>query len=284
MRALVNDGATASREESPCTTTEELAKAVAASPRIRPPEHAPPVYRPAAFQQPPPPPGGASRASMNAVPMPPPALPGRTGQALKWAVSILLIVAIGLGSWQLADTLKSSENSSTSPTPTGQKAGQDPTTAPVPQPLAIQSVKDFDPLGDGGDGSETPSEVNNVSDGKADTFWETKGYARADLGGLKPGVGIIVDLGSAHTISSVKVDLVGDTSVDLMAAPDGTSTMPTELDGFTKVASGQGTTVTLKPTSKVTSRFVLVWLTNLPLTDEGTYPYRGKISEITVMG
>src|SRR5882757_2641753 len=48
MRALVNDGATASREDPPCTTPDELAKTVAGFPRIRPPEHAPPVYRPTA--------------------------------------------------------------------------------------------------------------------------------------------------------------------------------------------------------------------------------------------
>lgn len=279
MRALVNEGATASREESPCTTTEELAKAVAGIPRIRPPEHAAPVYRPTAFQQPPPPPGGATRAPMAAAPMPPPALAGRTGQALKWAVSTLLIVAIGLGSWQLADTLKSRESSSTSPTPTGQKAGQDPTTPPPPKPLAITNAKDFDPLGDG---SETPSEVNNVDDGKTSTFWQTDWYSRADLGGLKPGVGIIVDLGSAHNVSSVKVDFIGETSVDLMAAPAGTTTMPTSLDGFSKVASGTGSQVTLKPGSKVTSRYLLVWLTNLP-SDTGGH-YRGKISEINVTG
>ncbi|MGW7595348.1 serine/threonine protein kinase, partial [Streptomyces rubiginosohelvolus] len=38
MRALANDGATASRQEQPCTTPDELAKAVAAMPRIPPPE------------------------------------------------------------------------------------------------------------------------------------------------------------------------------------------------------------------------------------------------------
>lgn len=36
MRALANDGATASRQEQPCTTPDELAKAVAAMPRILP--------------------------------------------------------------------------------------------------------------------------------------------------------------------------------------------------------------------------------------------------------
>ncbi|KOG83369.1 serine/threonine protein kinase, partial [Streptomyces varsoviensis] len=54
MRALVNDGATASRQEQPCTTPEELAKAVAAMPRIRPPEPSfatPPSYQRTTYQQ-----------------------------------------------------------------------------------------------------------------------------------------------------------------------------------------------------------------------------------------
>nr|MDT0527261.1 serine/threonine protein kinase [Streptomyces sp. DSM 41633] len=54
MRALANDGATASRQEPPCTTPEELARAVAAMPRILPPEPtfaAQPVYRQPAYQR-----------------------------------------------------------------------------------------------------------------------------------------------------------------------------------------------------------------------------------------
>lgn len=54
MRALVNDGATASRQEQPCTTPDELAKAVATMPRIRPPEPtftAPPEYQRTTYQQ-----------------------------------------------------------------------------------------------------------------------------------------------------------------------------------------------------------------------------------------
>ena len=54
MRALVNDGATASRQEPPCTTPEELAKAVGGMPRIRPPEPAftaPPDYQRTTYQQ-----------------------------------------------------------------------------------------------------------------------------------------------------------------------------------------------------------------------------------------
>ncbi|MGW2845538.1 protein kinase family protein, partial [Streptomyces sp. NPDC001274] len=109
MRALANDGATASRQEQPCTTPDELAKAVAAMPRIRPPEPvftAPPEYQRTAYQQ-----GTYGRpqtgpaAAPAPVTVPPPPLQSRSGKVLKWAVSALLIAALGLGSWQLAETL-----------------------------------------------------------------------------------------------------------------------------------------------------------------------------------
>ncbi|WP_413966289.1 protein kinase family protein [Actinacidiphila polyblastidii] len=277
MRALVNDGATASREESPCTTPEELAKAVAGVPRIRPPEQ-PPAYQQAVFQAPAPPSRGAGRAPM-AAQAPPPTLPGRTGRALKWAVSALVIVAIGLGSWQLADTLKSREDQSTRTPPTGQKAGQDPTHA-APQRFRIAGVKDFDPLGDS---SENPTMVDRVDDQDMTTYWQTSWYTTADFGGLKDGVGVILDLGSVKKVSAVKVSLLGTgTSVDLMAAADGTSGEPTALDSFHKVANGSGTSVTLKPGSKVSTRYLLVWLTHLPPDSDGHF--RGRIAEINVTG
>ncbi|CAG6393509.1 protein kinase family protein [Streptomyces cocklensis] len=285
MRALVNDGATASREVPPCTTPEELAKAIAGIPRIRPPEHPAPVYQPPAFQQPPQPPTGATRytvAGPSALPTaPPPALPGRTGSALKWAVSALLIVAIGLGSWQLADAMKSRENHSPRKPPSSPSANQNP--APPPStPLTIVGVKDFDPPPKG-NGSETPSQIGRVDDHDPNTTWETSWYSNAGFGDLKDGVGVILDLGSAHRVSSVAVNVVGDTDLELWAAPQGTTTRPTTLDGFQKAAGGSGDQkVTLKPSGQVTSRYLLVWLTKLPVDSDGTF--RGRISEISVTG
>ncbi|WP_407642836.1 protein kinase family protein [Actinacidiphila yanglinensis] len=279
MRALANDGATASREEPPCTTPEELAKTVAAIPRIRPPEQPQPAYRPPFFQQPPAPPGSAGAPRQTAaIPGPPPALPGRTGQVLKWAVAALVIVAIGLGSWQLADTLQSRGGHTATPTPTGQKGGQEPTHA-ASGPISIVTAKDFDPFGEDG---ENPTKVKLAYDGDASTYWETSWYNDAHFGNLKPGVGLILDLGSAKHISSVKVDFLGQTSVNLLAAPASAATMPTSFDDFTKVASGQGTEVPLTPSAKVTSRYLLVWLTTLPPTSDGHF--RGKVSEIHVTG
>jgi len=196
--------------------------------------------------------------------MPPPALPGRTGQALKWAVSILVIVAIGLGSWQLADTLNSRENSSTSPTPTGQKAGQDPTTSAAPSPLQVVGAKEFAPDGNPQDSGN----VDNTYDGSASTYWQTKTFLDGPgLAPYKSGVGIVYDLGSAHKVSSASIDFTysGDhTTVEIYAAD---SLSPSsDLSQLTKLGSTQTTQdkINVELTQQTQTRYVLIWLTALP--------------------
>ncbi|MFI1656453.1 protein kinase family protein [Streptomyces sp. NPDC020472] len=279
MRALANDGATASRQEPPCTTPDELAKAVAAMPRVRPPEPeftAPPEYQHTTYQQ-----GTYGRPQprppvTQPVVVPPPPLQSRTGKAMKWAVSALLIAALGLGSWQIADRLLAPEP--TDETPIVQPS-VDEKPAP-PKPIAISSAEDFDPP-PGGNGEEYPEAVANAFDGDPSTFWHTKNYASADLGNQKPGVGIVLDLGSSQKVSEVDLSLVGRTSVEIRTAAAGASSMPSTADGFTTQASDTGSDLKLKLTKPVTTRYVLVWLTELPLTDG---EYRGQLAEVKVMG
>ncbi|MFE7514872.1 protein kinase family protein [Streptomyces sp. NPDC057540] len=280
MRALANDGATASRQEPPCTTPDELARAVAAMPRVRPPEPeftAPPEYQHTTYQQgtygrPP-----ARPMATQPVVVPPPPLQSRTGRALKWAVSALLIAALGLGSWQIADRLlapesKNPETPVTSPT-------TDEKPAP-PKPIAIASAQDFDPF-PGGNGEEYPDAVKYAFDGDPSTFWHTKNYASAKFGNQKPGVGIVLDLGAARKISSVDLSFVGNTKVEVRTAPEGASSAPSTADEFTTQASGDGSDVNLHLTKPVKTRYVLVWLTELPLTGG---EYRGQLTEVKVMG
>ncbi|MER7837218.1 protein kinase family protein [Streptomyces sp. NPDC096040] len=280
MRALVNDGATASRHESACTTPEELVKAIGEMPRIRPPEPtftAPPEYQRTTYQQGtygrPTPPGVTQP-----VQTPPPPLQSRTGKALKWGVSALLIAALGLGSWQLADALmnqgdKSGDTNNTQTTDDGDKKE----SKTVSEPIAISGARDFDPFGDG---SEKPSDVGKVYDKSLSTYWQTDYYKGATFGNLKPGLGVILDLGKVQQIGKVTVTFVGDTSVELRAASSNAGSEPTSFDAYTKVADGSGTSVTLKPNESLKSRYLLVWLTKLPLTDEGTY--RGRVADIKV--
>ncbi|MFE2047536.1 protein kinase family protein [Streptomyces sp. NPDC059459] len=281
MRALANDGATASRHESPCTTPEELVKAISEMPRIRPPEPtytAPPTYQRTAYQQ-----GAYGRPAPHPgvtqpVPSPPPPLQSRTGRALKWSVSALLIAALGLGSWQLADALmerggKADDQNQTQTVDGDNDKGQ---KKPVSRPISIAGGHDFDPFGR--DGSEYPENVSKAYDGDPATYWQTSHYASADFGRLKQGVGIVIDLGKVQQVGKVAVSFGGDTSVELRAGGD-TESEPQSFGGYTKVANGSGTTVELRPDETLKSRYLLVWLTELPLTDG---QFRGRVTDIKV--
>ncbi|NLU69526.1 protein kinase family protein [Streptomyces sp. HNM0574] len=285
MRALMNDGATASRHEQPCATPEELQRAVAAMPRIRPPEPtytAPSPYQRTTYQQgayagpdgngaPAAPATATARAG--AEPPAPPTLPGRTGKVLKWGVSALLIAALGLGSWQVADTLLKGDTPGE-----GTGPAQAHEEKPTGKPVDIVDAKDFDPEGDG---SENAEDVPDAYDKDPATYWLTnKYYGRPDFGNLKSGVGLILDLGKQQQVSEVKIDFLGKTSADLLAAPKSTNGMPTTLGGFSKVDSGSAKHLTLKAKKPVTTQYVMVWLTELPQAEDGNY--RGRISEIEV--
>ncbi|MFE7757309.1 protein kinase family protein [Streptomyces sp. NPDC057429] len=283
MRALANDGATASRQEQPCTTPDELAKAVAAMPRILPPEPvftAPPEYQRTTYQQ-----GTYGRPSARPVSAaqpvlvtPPPPLQSRTGKALKWAVSALLIAALGLGSWQLAETVLDRSNDSGEPGPTQTADEVDKKAVAPDQPVSIADARDYDPQGT--DGSEKPASIKNAYDGDPSSYWNTDGYYTAAFGNLKDGVGIVFDLGKVQEVGNVDVSFLGgSTSVELRTAEG--SSIPQGPDGFTTVTQGSGTKVSLKADKPVRARYVLVWLTELPLSsDDGRY--RGKVSDIKI--
>ncbi|MFE7725482.1 protein kinase family protein [Streptomyces anthocyanicus] len=281
MRALANDGATASRHESPCTTPEELVKAIGEMPRIRPPEPAytaPPQYQRTPYQQ-----GGYSRPAPHPgvtqpVPTPPPPLQSRTGKALKWGVSALLIAALGLGSWQLADALMERGGKADDPNQTQTVDGDNDKSPkePVSRPISIAGAHDYDPFGS--DGSEYPENVGKAYDGDPGTYWQTSHYASADFGRLKPGVGIVVDLGKVQQIGKVALTFGGDTSVELRSA-GATDSEPQSFEGYQKIAGGNGTTVDLKPDKAVKTRYLLVWLTKLPVTDG---QFRGRVADIKV--
>ncbi|MFF3729933.1 serine/threonine protein kinase [Streptomyces sp. NPDC002476] len=290
MRALVNDGATASRQEQPCTTPDELAKAVSAMPRIRPPEPvftAPPEYQRTTYQQGTyrRPPTGPGVATTTPVPVPPAPLQSRAGKALKWAVSALLIAALGLGSWQLAEKFLDQENNSG--TNTTQTTPSPDNKAPAPsKPLRIDSASEFMPSGSG----ISQNDAHKAADGNTGTAWITPRYVGyANFGNYtnrRDGSGIVVDLGSVQNIRGVKIEMFrgGQKAEVLAAAPDATA--PSSLADFpqhlTKLESvGSELKQTLdKP---VRSRFVLVRIAELP-SDGTSDGYRGGISEISVLG
>ncbi|MCX4549544.1 protein kinase family protein [Streptomyces sp. NBC_01387] len=287
MRALANDGATASRQEPPCTTPDELAKAVAAMPRIRPPEPAytpPPEYQRTTYQQ-----GTYGRPAPDArvaatqpVVTPPPPLQGRTGKALKWAVSALLIAALGLGSWQLADRLlrdKDSDSPGTSQTHNGNSNGT--TEEKAPKALTIKDAAEYYPDGK----PQHPADVGDTYDGDSSTYWRTFSYKGGPtLAPFKQGVGIVYDLGSAQDVSAASIGLLypgSETAISLYAAGSLSSSAP--LSSMKKITSTStnGTTAQLKADKPVSTRYVLVWITAMPNSPGDQYSGAGYKQAVT---
>ncbi|GGX81939.1 serine/threonine protein kinase [Streptomyces minutiscleroticus] len=286
MRALANDGATASRQESPCTTPDELVKAISEMPRIRPPEPtftAPPEYQRTTYQQ-----GTYGRQSAHpgetqpVAPMPPP-LQSRTGKALKWAVSALLIAALGLGSWQLADALmdhgKSSDDTNKTQTTDTDDKG-DGNTRPA-RPLTIQSAQEYVAEGS----AQAADDVASTYDNDTSTYWRTKSYNDGPkLAPYKSGVGIVYDLGSAKDVSAASIGLrySGDHTTVHLYATDSLSPS-TSVNGMTEIGSATttGTSVDIKAKKSVKTRFVLLWVTDVPYAPTDGYSGAGYKQGIT---
>jgi hypothetical protein len=157
-------------------------------------------------------------------------------------------------------------------------SGSASTTGPASKPVPISGVTDFDPQGD--PPQENPELAPLAADGKLATAWRTSTYYDP-LSQLKSGVGLLVDLGKPAEVGSVRVHLLGDgTSLDILAAPDAQAA-PSSTDGLDTVASvrNAGSRADLDLKRPVTTRWLVVWLTELPSTPGG---FQGRVAEISV--
>lgn len=159
----------------------------------------------------------------------------------------------------------------------GDAAGNDARRAPVL--IEPAEVSDFDPFGQPPE--EKPELVPLAVDGDRTTAWETQGY-NENFGpeGLKPGVGLLLDLGAERQVRDVVVDVLGGTTgIELYAAPDGER--PASLDDLTRVARGETDAegrLRLVPESTVPERWLVVWLHSVP--SDGRY--RGRVAEVRI--
>ena len=200
-------------------------------------------------------------------------MPGRSWIRLAMIVAfcVLLLVA-AVAAYQLglkppADEPADEATATTTPS----------VTAPTPFPDLV--ADDFDPQGSE-PREENPESVPNVVDGDPATSWSTSTYLQNfGPGGLKTGVGLVVDLGGTRGVREVVVTVDGgETSLAAYV----TSTAPTGVAGLTPVgtASGPGE-LTIALDEAVSGQYVTIWLTLLPEIDG---EFRGTVSEVQVLG
>ncbi|MBU7597793.1 protein kinase family protein [Streptomyces sp. P38-E01] len=294
MRALVNKGATAASQDPPCTTPQELVTALTELPRIKAPEpefpaayqrrEYPPYARGAYSNKP----AAAAAPREPVVAAPAPTLPGRTGKALKWGVSALLIAALGLGSWQVADALMNGGGPSGGEQDADDSGSDDkPKQQAAGSRLTIQDAREYYPDG-------RPQAADKVAlsyDGDPKTHWNTKSFQDGPATApYKDGVGIVYDLGKAKKISSVSLNLrnSGEHTEIALYAPD--SLAPSSGPGSLPrigAARTTGASAAVKLKKPVESRYVLVWLTAMPHSGSDGFSsagYKQGISHVVVKG
>ncbi len=126
----------------------------------------------------------------------------------------------------------------------------------------------------------TPIEVALAIDGNAATFWSTESYQDRDVGGLKPGVGLAVDLGSPKLVDRVEVDTPDH---DWSAQVYTSDSVPDTIAGWGTplfLGAGLGTNAQLALQPPTRARNVLLWITDLP----PERPYRLRVAEVRVVG
>ena len=166
----------------------------------------------------------------------------------------------------------------------GSDGGDDPPAEPTEAeatPLAIARSIDFDPEGDDGEENPDEAEAGLAYDGDPATSWSSVTYRSPEWGGLKPGVGLILELDQASAVRRVEVDspLSGwEAEVYVAATADEDS-----LDGWGEpvgtFTTGDGTTSTAEVEAE--GGAVLVWFTRA--NDGGGSSYV-QIDEVRVFG
>ena len=191
------------------------------------------------------------------------------------ARAVLLLVAV-----VVAFNLGRGDRSAASPTTTRPTPAPtvEPTAAP-PTPIAGVTAADFDPQGDAAGGEPRPTPARRRR--RPGTSWPTSPTSSSfGPGGLKTGVGLLLDLGDDPATSrEVEVTLVGEPH-RLSALPSPTSA-PTGVAGLTPSPRrrGDGAGSTSTSTRPRPGRYLVVWLTVAPAVDGG---FRGEIAEVVV--
>ena len=204
----------------------------------------------------------------------PPGPPGRWRRLLPWTAAVAVVAVVGVLGWTFGLAVGDlPPRPGSEPIPGASLLTGPGGRAYPPIRLTGVGIKDFDPFG--ADHQENPSQAPNAIDDEPTTAWTTQVYKTADFSGLKPGVGLLLDLRTPHALHTVTVALTApgaDVELRVSATP------PTSSTTMSLVAAAKGPQVAvLRPPAGTRGRFVLIWITKLPKDGSS---YRVGISEL----
>jgi hypothetical protein len=200
------------------------------------------------------------------------------------AVIVLMVAVAGVAGWALSHRGGGNAAAGLSPTQSSSSRAPSAAASVVLRPVSANSFNVY-----GNDsGNEDASGAKYAIDNNSSTFWHTDYYfTYPNFGNLKPGTGLILDMGEQVRLSQVVVQF-GTTCCAHVEIEIGNSNdpLPSTLSTFTPVASSttaSGVT-NFDVTSKVTGRYVLIWITRLPPLAGANGRYEAQVYNVLIHG
>ena len=179
------------------------------------------------------------------------------------------------------------------PAATGaQKAGH---SAPATTVTALTPVKatGFDPLTPSDTGNENTKYASAAIDSDPHSAWMSQWYKSTEFGGLKTGVGLLVEMPKPETYRSVTVDFGSTTPGSdvklLIGNSDARSAANLASMKTVAAASSVAGKITFHIKSAATGRFLVVWFSTLPPCASNVCPssghwYMAEVFNVSVKG
>jgi serine/threonine protein kinase len=197
------------------------------------------------------------------------------GRLLGWVLALVAVAAVlvAVGLTVAKDDLG---NLFGDDNPPGSSRSQ--ATSPPSTRIKVADAGSFDP---DGDGQENTNMADLAIDSDRTRGWQTEGYNQNfGAGGIKPGVGLVLDLGRPQEVAKLSLALAptGGSQITIYGADD---PAPSRLDGWTSLTDPA--TVTDRKSFSLrggSHRYLMIWFSSLPLDDTGKY--RGGVTGVSL--
>jgi hypothetical protein len=207
--------------------------------------------------------------------------PQRGGRPAGRIVLVALLVLVVVAGVVVAATKLLDKGASPQPAAVHRSTAP-PAGAVVLKPVAAHG---FDALNIADTGNENDNQAANAINGNP-AGWSSQDYATAELGNLKAGTGLILDMGHPVKLSSISVQLSAAAGADVqIKIGNSAERSAANLQSMQTVASASdvGGTHLFTASPAATGQYIVIWFTKLPPATSGG-GFAAQILSIIVRG
>jgi hypothetical protein len=208
--------------------------------------------------------------------------PARTGGHLRAAAIGVLVAAVTVAVVAAAFQLRKHPGHASS----GRTASSSP-VASTAGLLSTQAAEGFDAYNLRDTGNENSQDAGLAIDGNPATKWTSQYYFSPVFGGLKPGSGLMLDMGKPVQLESLQIQFGPIKGANVrIEIGNSNARDPATVASLTTVAraSNVGGMHRFLTHGTATGRYVLIWFTKLPAMPGSSGKYMAEIYNIVLRG